>query len=280
MLPNLIVIGGQKCGTTSLHYYLSRHPEIFMSRVKELNFFLANRNWSKGVGWYEAQFARAGAARIRGESSPFYTDHPFEPGVPARMHSVVPEARLIFLVRDPLERLMSHYIHWVALRREDRPLAGALTDFTDNSYLTRGLYARQLAQYRPHYPLERIRVVASEDLRDRRRDTLREIFHWLGVDDTFDSPQFEQLRFRAGDQLRKNRLGLWLTPVMQRLAASERLPAGLRWRLKALPYFPFSRPVARPTLDAGLRRELIEFFRDDVAQLRALTGQAFADWCV
>ena len=108
-LPNLIIIGAQKCGTTSLHYYLNLHPQILMSREKELNFFITERNWSKGVDWYRSQFVEK--AEIYGESSPNYTDYIRFGGVPERMYSVVPDARLIYILRDPIERIVSHYVH-------------------------------------------------------------------------------------------------------------------------------------------------------------------------
>jgi hypothetical protein len=75
MLPNLVVIGGAKCGTTSLHHYLSLHPEIFMSHPKELDFFIEEANWNKGIRWYESKFKAPGKV-IRGESSPRYTRYP------------------------------------------------------------------------------------------------------------------------------------------------------------------------------------------------------------
>lgn len=278
MLPNLIIIGGMKCGTTSLHYYLGLHPEISMSCEKELNFFIAERNWGRGVDWYASHFG--GPAKIHGESSPRYTNYPFEDGVPERMHAVVPGARLIFLVRDPIERIISHYVHWCALGRETRTLEDALAGLDGNAYVTPSRYSAQLEQYLRHFPRSQILIVDSEDLLRRRGETLRVIFRFVGVDDAFTSRQFARLRYRARDQRRKTRLGQWLTPLTQRLATLQDLPAGLRWRLEALPYLPFSRPVARPTLDKGLRNKLGDLFRDDVARLRAFTGQAFADWNV
>lgn len=109
MLPNLIVIGAHKCATTSLHYYLGLHPQISMSREKELNFFIKERNWYKGIEWYKSNFTTK--AMIYGESSPNYTNYPFFMGVPERMCSVVPEAKLIYIVRDPIDRVISHYVH-------------------------------------------------------------------------------------------------------------------------------------------------------------------------
>src|SRR5687768_8813331 len=102
-LPNLIIIGAMKCGTTSMHGYLRRHRQIEMSGTKELDFFIAGRNWEKGPDWYASQFP--GGTAIRGESSPNYTSALIFPGVPERMHSVVPDARLLFMVRDPVDRI-------------------------------------------------------------------------------------------------------------------------------------------------------------------------------
>src|SRR4051812_3312851 len=115
-LPNLIVIGAKKSGTTSLYVYLDAHPEISMTRDKELNFFVEERNWSRGLGWYGEQFD-AGAP-VRGEASPYYTALPHHRGVPERMASVIPDARLVYMVRDPIARLLSHYDMGVARGRE------------------------------------------------------------------------------------------------------------------------------------------------------------------
>src|SRR3954452_1285883 len=92
-LPNLIVIGGLKCGTTSLHHYLNLHPEVAMSRPKELNFFVADLNWPLGPDWYASHFEAS--APVRGESSPHYTNRPRFDGVPDRVHSVLGSPRLV-----------------------------------------------------------------------------------------------------------------------------------------------------------------------------------------
>src|SRR5689334_9595383 len=98
-LPNVIVIGGLKCGTTSLHHYLNLHPEIEMSRPKELNFFVEELNWDLGPDWYAAHFNAS--APVRGETSPHYTARPRYDGVAERMRATLDDARLIYMVRDP-----------------------------------------------------------------------------------------------------------------------------------------------------------------------------------
>src|SRR5918992_682833 len=127
MLPNLIVIGAQKCGTSALHHYLHLHPDICMSAQKELNFFVESKNWSKGLAWYESNFrGKDGKAKIYGEASPDYTGYPAAPGVPARMHSIVPDAKLILMVRHPVDRIISQYIHLRGSGVETRSLSEAL----------------------------------------------------------------------------------------------------------------------------------------------------------
>ncbi|MBW1859792.1 MAG: sulfotransferase domain-containing protein, partial [Deltaproteobacteria bacterium] len=118
-------IGALKCGTTSLHYYLGLHPEISMSREKELYFFVKECNWYKGVDWYKSHFS--GQSRIYGECTPIYTAYPVYRGVAERMHGVVPGAKLIYVVRDPIDRLVSHYVHACEMGREDRGIEGALS---------------------------------------------------------------------------------------------------------------------------------------------------------
>src|SRR5207244_9201435 len=107
VLPNLVSIGASRCGTTSLHRYLDLHPDIAMSKTKELNFFVEERNWQRGVAWYEREFSDS--APVRGEASPHYTAFPRYRGVAGRMARVVPEARLVYLVRDPIDRAISAY---------------------------------------------------------------------------------------------------------------------------------------------------------------------------
>lgn len=273
VLPNLVVIGGMKCGTSSLHSYLRPHPQISMSAEKELEFFIEERHWRRGVEWYASQF-RDG--RIRGEASPNYTARDRFPGVPERMHSVIPDARLIYLVRDPIERVISHWVHLRSSQGETPPIDQAIRS---SSYVERSQYWRQLQAYLEFYPAERILVVDSDDLRHGRNEAMRRIFHFLGVDPEFRSPVFRLERHRSSLLRRKTRVG-------ERLAAIglegqlERLPQPWRWGAKQLTFLPFSRAIPRPRLGDQAREWLVDQVRDDVAQLRAFTGLPFEGWSV
>ncbi|HWM87528.1 MAG TPA: sulfotransferase domain-containing protein [Kofleriaceae bacterium] len=273
-LPNLIIIGAQKCGTTSMHAYLGRHRQIAMSETKELDFFIDRRNWSKGVEWYAAQFSDDAA--VRGESSPNYTWTRAFPGVPERMHSVVPDARLIFMVRDPIQRVISHWIHNYSNGRENRPLAEVVGD---HRYYDRSLYWTQVSAFLEHYDRSRILVVAMDELQKQARETMRRVFDFVELDDDFREPVFAIQRHRSARKRRKTRTGAWIagTRVGRRLDA---LPGALRWPVRELLYRPFSRRLERPELAPAEREQLAERLRDDTNRFREFAGRDFSDWNV
>ena len=276
-LPNLIVIGARKCGTTSLHYYLGLHPQISMSRKKELDFFIREGNWHRGIEWYRSNFA--GEVRIYGESSPNYTDYPFFDGVPERMYSVVPEAELIYILRDPIDRIISDYVHQYAARRENRDIADVLSNLETNHYVCRSRYFMQLEQYLKYYPRSRILIITQEELLQRRRETLKEVFRFLNVDDSFHSLRFFIVKHRTRDKRRVNRTG-YLLKQMHGMNALRRLSPDIHWHFERWLCFPFSQRIERPGLDERLRQALIDHLRDDVDRLREYTGRDFEDWCL
>ena len=204
-LPNLIIIGAQKCGTSGLHYHLGLHPEVSMSRPKELNFFIEERNWPRGEDWYRRHFDPE--AKVRGEASPNYTAFPQHVGVPERMASVVPDAKLIYLLRDPLQRIAAHWVHNYAKRREKGTLAETLSH-PNTSYLQRSQYAMQLQQFLNHFPREQIMILDQEDFRKDRTDTLKSVFEFAGADPDFSHPGFERERHSTSRKTRATKLAV------------------------------------------------------------------------
>lgn len=275
MLPDFIIIGTMKGGTTSLHHYLRLHPDIFMSWQKELNFFIESRNWHKGLAWYEAQFD--GSGRVRGEASPNYSAEPDFPGVSDRMHSVVPNAKLIYTLRDPIERMLSHYVHNVSDGRETRPADAAFLEEGSNAYVSRSRYYEQLRYFLRFYDREQILLLTREDLWHRRRDTLRRIFRFVGVDESFWSPRYQFTRHHSRDKRLRNPVGRVLFKVPYQLGI-EKVSREMAWHLAYGLSFPFSRSIPRPVLDEGVRIQLVARLRDDLAALRAFTGMAFDEW--
>ena len=277
-LPNLLVIGGLKCGTTSLHHYLNLHPDVQMSRPKELNFFVAELNWSLGADWYMSHFRPE--APVRGETSPHYTNLPRFRGVAERIGSVAPNARLIYMVRDPIDRALSHYLHNVAGGYETRPIESALAD-RDSAYVHRGLYAMQLEPYLERFGAERVEIVTREELKRRREETMRRAFGLLGVDPSFSSPQFAR-EWETGTGKRSGRFRLMdravRLPGLRALDRSfDRLPESLRWLVERIVHDPESAAAERPALPEPLREGLADRFRPDTERLEALTGRRF-EW--
>jgi hypothetical protein len=275
-LPNLVVIGGLKCGTTSLHHYLNLHPEVAMSRPKELNFFVEELNWPLGVDWYASHFSATD--RVRGESSPHYTSRPRFVGVAERMRSVVPEARLIYMVRDPIDRLLSHYVHNRGGGYEDRPLAEALAD-PDSAYVVRSRYFLQLEPYLDAFGRERIEIVTREELKAERAATLRRVFGFLEVDPGFSSDQFEREwetgTAKSGGRFRVMDRAVRLPGLRSLDRNFDRLPESLRWLVERVVHEPEAGAAPKPELSPESRERLTELFRDDVERLEEFSGRRF-----
>ncbi len=280
ILPDFIIIGGMKCGTTSLYYYLNSHPEISMSTEKELNFFIEQRNWCKGVDWYQSQFR--GSAKIYGEASPNYTYYPCWVGVPQRMYQLLPNAKLIYILRDPVERIISQYVHLYACGRENKSFTETLADLEYNpynSYVSRSRYFWQLKQYLEYYPLSNILILTSEELLNHPQETLSRACNFLEVSDDSKLMKYNFKFHTSFYKRRKNNLGKAITNLSLTKKINN-LPYGIRDHVEKLVYFPFSTPVKKPKLDQDLQNRLIKYLKNDIDQLRDCTGQAFSGWCV
>lgn len=284
VLPNFIVIGAAKSGTTSLFHYLAGHPQVFMSSVKELDFFVAELNWSKGVEWYERQFRHARDAVAVGEASTNYTFYPRYAGVPARIAGCVPSARLVYVVRDPIQRIRSQYEHRRMIGRETERLETVVLN--KPVYLDRSRYAMQLEQYLEHFPREQILVITAEDLRDQRVATVAHVYGFLGVDTDFMPPVIGKEFYRTQERRTHSSFAYRVRATLKR-----KIPAAKR--AKELFDRSWSSPVRRRTDSAAsgglapsehvvmpdaVRQQLAEALRDDVARLRAYLPPGFDGW--
>jgi len=162
-LPDFVIVGAMKAGTTTLFRWLGDQPEVRLPEVKEPNFFSDERTWERGLEQYAKLFAGTGEGVLTGEASVAYTDPGVAELAATRMHESIPGARLVYLVRHPLERARSHYRHEVQRGREARPFGAAISD-TPNPYVGRSLYARALEPYLARYPAAQVLVVRFEDL--------------------------------------------------------------------------------------------------------------------
>jgi len=272
-LPNIFIVGAAKCGTTSLHHYLDQHPDISMSQNKEPAVFSDGR-WVDREESYDGLFDCA--APFRGDSSTAYSRYPVEGDAAARIHAAVPDAKLIYLVREPIERTVSDYVHQVARGLEHRSMDEALRDFADpdNYYVTSSRYALQVGRYLEHFPASSLLVLEQSELRDSRAETIRTVFEFIGVDPTFSSPEFEVELLKRGDYFERGSLA-WRLRESALGRGFRRLP--LRPRLRVARMARRVLPTEeRPTLDPSLEAELAAFLAPEIEQLRAISGRPLA----
>lgn len=299
MLPNFIIIGAAKAGTTSLYQYLRQHPQVFMSPLKETNFYACagvrpafqgpgddrwfNRRAVIDPAVYEANFAQAGDARAIGEASPYYLYHPNAAG---NIHRAIPHARIIAIFRNPIDRAFSSFLH---LRRDGRepettfPAALALEDHRIAQhwefiwhYLGASRYAEQAQRYVDLFPREQLGFYLYDDFDADPVGFTRHVFEFLGVDASFV----------PDTTVRHNVSGVPTRPLIYQLAASARFNLlrriGLailppKQRLRLLDYIVrHSRQPA--VLSPDVHAELAEHFREDVGRLGELLGRDLSFW--
>jgi hypothetical protein len=275
MLPTFLVIGAMKGGTTSLYEYLRAHPQVFMTEQKEISFF-SGHTWDRGLEWYESLFDRAGAAVARGEVSPAYTRYPGVDGVPERIAAALPDVRLVYVVRHPVERLVSHY-RWAAHGYgERRPIDDAVLDH--RRYLAVSMYAMQIERYLEHFERSQLLVVTSEALRREREATLRTVFDFIGVDPACTPPATDREFLRSADLRADRAVAARFRGTAVHRVAARAVPAGVRSVVRRLA----TRPSAMATMPATLRPEteaaVVERLRPDLERLPRYLGADFDCW--
>jgi hypothetical protein len=200
-LPTLLIIGAQKAGTTSLFSWLDASREFLPAFRKEVHYFTVN--YRRSERWYRSHFplrARVAPPRVTGEATPDVFHHP---DAPARVRSLVPHARLVLLLRDPVDRAWSHYWHQRRMGREHLGFEDAIAHEPERirtswghrhfSYLTRGLYGAQLARWLDRFPPDRFFVMRSEDLFAEPQRSVDRLCRWLGLSSAPVTPQAENL---------------------------------------------------------------------------------------
>lgn len=282
-LPTFLIIGAQKSGTTSLFLYLREHPQVYMSSLKEPDFFVnegkphTDRSLITTFEEYSALFADAKDETAVGEASPTYLHGET---APERIAHYLPHAQLIAILRNPADRAYSHWLHnsrngretldfQSALLAEDARMKNGLVD--EFGYRHKGEYHRHLERFYRLFGRTQIRAYLYEDLKESPQAMVKDLFGFLGVKDTFQ-PRLERHnvsglpRGRAGrlyDRARRN-------PRVTKIA-KQILPGHLRHRLR-------QRLLVRPELPAEFRAGLVEFYRDDIKRLEDLILRDLSSW--
>lgn len=260
-----------------------------MSPVKEPNFFCSQKQEGAAdavshIGGYQHLFRGVSGERAVGEASHSYL---YDPGAAAEIRRYVPEARLIAILRNPVDRAYSHFLHMLrtgvepagdfaqALREDE---AGAHNGRSFQDYIGRGLYCDQLKRYLEIFPREQLRVYLYEDLSGAAVRTVQDAFRFLEVNDTF-VPDVSLRRNVSGYPKHKTLDSLLRGQSRVKHAVKIYLPARLRWRLsQAFDSLKTRNLVVPPPVHPEVRRRLIEVYREDVLQLQDLIRRDLSGW--
>lgn len=288
-MPNLFVIGAAKCGTTSLHHYLDLHPEISMSKIKEPGYFLDEGHETRRVDSREAylELFDLGHA-VRGESSVVYSGSDRAAAIAGRMAAEAPGASLVYLVRDPIERLLSGLRMTLGegvVSQADLRFGNDLEDLIGdphdptNPRLVASRYMTQIRRFMAAFSESQILVIDSDRLRGDRIATIQEIYSFLDVDPTFNHRLFKLERNTAAAR-KRGRLNRIVRTNEYLRRATTVLPEPTRQRLMRGAGRLTGREVRLPDPDPELLDTLREIYRPEVEELREFTDQEFAGWSI
>lgn len=280
-IPNLFLIGAMKSATTSLHSYLDKHPNIFMSKRpwKEPQFFAKEENWHKGFDWYYSLFKDASQEKYIGESSTTYSRLPNIAGVAERIHEVSPCAKIIYIMRDPIERAISHYWWEVESSGEGRKMVQAIIN--SDWIMSVSYYALQIKPYLELFGKQNVYTLTTEELQNSPIETMKKIFAWLDLDtevnleqETYKvfNPSKEKVNRLIGSGYISHLKGTLFWKILKTLVPPN---TSFRRRVRKL----LSKPVEKT--DEG-QEETIALLRPimlpQVEELSELLGRDFPEW--
>lgn len=286
-MPNLFVIGASKTGSSALHKYLRLHPEIFMSPVKEPCFFvdptelreawpiMARDPVSHQRTAYLELFRDGAPCFYRGEASVYYSQHPHRSAVPERIAAEAPDARILYIVREPISRTIAHYWQRAKEFQENLPLHEAILEHP--IYRDTSDYALQLGQYLTVFPQQNIYVILSEDLRTDRVATMARLFDWLGLDTCDLAPEDLADIHVSSAQSRTQRFGfvrdIRNSATWQQMR--QKLPRPAVDMLRELATKSFDK---QETDDIETRRWLKSYFTPRVDRFEDMLGRSLDVW--
>lgn len=280
--PESFLIGAQKAGTTTLAYLLNQHPQITIGQTKEPHFF--TDNWSKGLDWYRKQFPGSSDA-ICMDASTSYAMAPLTEGwkhrdpsvyenIPGKVHAVSPEAKFIYLLRDPVDRTYSGYWHDVRMGVKNEGFGAAL--HSNPFYLDVSDYHGQVRRWLEYFPLSSFHFVLFEEMKARPNQVVDECLAFLGLPKgtesiTLDSAQNQS--YRVGWVGRRvNQIEIALPGL--RAVLKSKLPSGVKAFVNGLK----TGSGRIPAMGEEDRRFLVEYFRERNQSLQALIGTSLDGW--
>ena len=297
-LPNFLVIGSTRSGTTSLHHYLGQHPQVFICPINETNFFTLDRDlpatddpylerlrfesrgWIRDLPAYERLFEGVTDEAAIGEVSPLYMQ---TLSAPRSIRALIPEARLIAVLRHPVDRMHTQLMGRRRDGRESRTDLRAIVreelergvpdSMAFSSYLAPSRYHHWLRPYFDLFPREQLRVWLFDDFRASPPAVLAQMFQYLGVDDAF-VPDTTRRHNATGIIEGPIRRFLWTRSARLRFLLRPYLPGFIRHAAQPL----LASKLHKPPIDPELRHELCELFRDEIARLEELIDRDLGHW--
>jgi len=257
-LPDFIIIGAMKAGTTSLYAYLNTHPGISGCLEKEPGYF-TEKGWKKSLAWYQSLYPDDD--NIKFEASTGYTKYPRFAGVPERMHSVLPKVKLIYVVRHPVERLVSQLHHLIVhehLSPESDYNSTAFWKEKGAATLDVSRYYLQHQQYLQYYDPSRIHVIRFEDMVSRTAETLNGVLSFLELPDNYFNAQSEFRRFNELSTRAR---------VRHKYLHGKLRAIGRRLHMPFLPRF-LETPVSRPVLSTQTQLRIWNQLEEDLLQFQ------------
>jgi len=279
-IPDFLIIGAAKAGTSALYEYLARHPQVAVSREKELNFFLdpgvlpddvrgfSRGAWHLGVDWYRRWFQTD--RPVCGEASPNYSHGVHAERVAARIAAVAPRARLIYLVRNPLSRARSHFL--MSLKRPGGGRLSFAEYLATSNALAYASYGTVMEAYLRHFPREQIMVLESADLHARRRETMAKVFRFLGVDDRFWCSWYGRQVFVGSRCPCVSPRGARLRDSAPVQFLRSRLSPAVFYHVENLLLSPFRVPEPALEVPPGHAADVVSRLQREVDLLRRLTA--------
>jgi len=297
-MPNFLIIGAAKAGTTAVYAYLSQHPQVFMSEWKEPSFFalegnptpfagprdaVGERQRTRDLARYQALFRDVTDQRAIGEASTLYL---FTDQAAARIRRYLPDVKLMAILRNPVERAYSAYRY---LRRDEREplptfeeaLAAEESRLRANwepiwAYRTGGCYYAQVKRYFDLFPREQIEVYLYEDFERRPLSIMRDTFGFLGVDPTFEPDM--SIRYNVSGDVRSRFVhSLFAAPSAAKDVLRPLLPRAVRQRLRGAIMERNTKPT-QSLMAPETRCALAEFYREDIRRLSELLGRDLSEW--
>lgn len=258
-LPDFLVIGAMKCGTTSLHNYLNLHPDIFMSDVKELDFFTTN--YHLGLDWYKRQFPNE--KMFSGESSQNYSKrhHPDFKDAAERIHDVLPHAKIIYVVRDPVKRVISHIQENIEAHsfQPTFDFNRFIIETPGNHWELCSMYYYQIEPYLRLFDRKNIYLLSLEELQSNTPFVLNRIFAFLGLSELKEKAEFK-IYNTAADKYRLSKLSQWFAHNSRMREVLKKMGGGLLEQFKSTDLYKYK--IAKRKVDPPvLQEETIKILR-------------------